>query len=108
MTVLMNPDCMDAKHRACSGDGWCEQTDQAVPCPCSCHQPRECYPCCPHPPCVAIRSARPESPVPLAYWPCCGATMQLIRTLEGFAGKETHLDSCPDTGAFLMPKTKED
>lgn len=38
MSVLVNPDCLDGKHRACSGDGWCEETDQAVPCPCDCHQ----------------------------------------------------------------------
>lgn len=37
MSILMNPDCLDLKHRACSGDGWCESTDQAVPCPCVCH-----------------------------------------------------------------------
>lgn len=57
--ILMNPDCLDGKHRACSGDGWCEEADHAVPCPCSCNQPKECYPGCPHPPCVAIRAAQP-------------------------------------------------
>lgn len=68
----------------------------------------ECYPGCPHPPCVAIRAARPDPPVPLAYFPCCGATMQLIRTLEGFAGKETHAAHCQQTVGFSVPKTKED
>lgn len=35
----MSPDCRDGnKHRSCSGDGWCEQSDQAVPCPCGCHR----------------------------------------------------------------------
>lgn len=37
MTVLMNPDCLNGAHRACSMTGWCESTDQAVPCPCVCH-----------------------------------------------------------------------
>lgn len=68
----------------------------------------EHFPLCPCGACQQIRAARPEPPVPLAYFPCCGATMQLIRTLEGFAGKETHNAHCPDTGAFLLPKTKED
>lgn len=60
MSALMSPDCRDGdKHKACAGDGWCEESDRAVPCPCECHQPKECYPGCPHPPCVAIRAARP-------------------------------------------------
>lgn len=47
MTVLMNPDCLNGAHRACSTTGWCESTDQAVPCPCVCHRldvpPTEVY-----------------------------------------------------------------
>lgn len=153
MTVLMNPDCLDGKHRACSGDGWCEQTDQAVPCPCSCHQkdreveafwqffkddianapvltaaelgehsmrshmhrndpPRadgQHYDGCPCPPCVDIRAARPEPPVPLAYLGCCSSIVRLTRTGPGtFTGIETHLPHCPDTGATFLPETKED
>lgn len=99
MSVLMNPDCLDQKHRACSGDGWCEATDQAVPCPCDCHAPKECYPGCPHPPCVSIRAARPQPPPPIAFLSCCGATVQLVRTLEGFAGTETHNAHCKETAA---------
>lgn len=60
MTVLMSPDCRDGdKHRACSGHGWCEQTDQTVPCPCGCHQPVEHYPFCPCGTCQGIRAALP-------------------------------------------------
>lgn len=59
MSVLMNPDCLDEKHRACSGDGWCDATDQAVPCPCDCHQPAEHYDQCPCGTCQGIRAARP-------------------------------------------------
>lgn len=82
MTVLMNPDCLDQKHRACSGDGWCESTDQAVPCPCVCHQ---------------LDQRVQPAPVPLAYLACCGATVTLIRTIEGlFHGRETHAEHCPD------------
>ncbi len=105
MSVLMNPDCLDGKHRACSGDGWCEETDHAVPCPCECHQPKECYPGCPHPPCVDIRAARPEPPVPLAYLGCCSSIVKLTRTSPGmFAGIETHLAHCQQAVAPFMPK----
>ena len=108
MSVLMNPDCLDGKHRSCSGDGWCEVTEQLAPCPCDCHQPKECYPDCPCGKCQQIRAAKPEPPVPLAYLGCCGATIQLQRIPGGYAGTETHHTHCPDTGATFLPKTKED
>lgn len=88
MTVLMNPDCLDQKHRACSGDGWCESTDQAVPCPCHCHQL--------------------DQPAPIGVNLCCGRTFPLTRTPDGWTGQPNHLNHCPNTGAFLMPETKED
>ena len=84
MTVLLNPDCLDGKHRACAGDGWCEESDHAVPCPCVCHQP--------------------ALPPPLAYLPCCGATVKLTRTTDGYTGTETHTSHCPHAVAFTLPK----
>ncbi|NMF27937.1 hypothetical protein [Cellulosimicrobium aquatile] len=36
-SAVVNPDCRDGKHRACSGDGWDTRTDQPAPCPCWCH-----------------------------------------------------------------------
>lgn len=33
----MNPDCRDAKHATCSGEGWDEIEDLPMPCPCECH-----------------------------------------------------------------------
>lgn len=68
----------------------------------------QCYEGCPHPPCVTIRAARPEPPVPLAWLPCCGAIVRLTRTGPGhYTGEEAHLPHCPDIGAFLLPETKE-
>lgn len=36
---LMNPDCRDGKHRACSGTAWDDERDELAACPCSCHTP---------------------------------------------------------------------
>lgn len=33
----MNPDCAVGKHHACNGDGWDMSLDEAMPCPCACH-----------------------------------------------------------------------
>lgn len=41
MSVLLSPDCLDTNHRACSGNGWCEQSENVAPCPCSCHRPAQ-------------------------------------------------------------------
>lgn len=37
MSVLINSDCSEGKHRACDGRGWDVDADQHAPCPCSCH-----------------------------------------------------------------------
>lgn len=127
MPVLMNPDCLDQKHRACSGDGWCKSTDQAVPCPCVCHRldvpPTEVYKTAPNGlnELLGYQTAPWQSPdefrtadttgplPPLAYMGCCSSIVRLTRTSPGhYTGTETHLDHCPDTGAFLLPETKED
>lgn len=34
----MNPDCSQGKHVACSGQAWDWDTDDLVPCPCTCHR----------------------------------------------------------------------
>lgn len=34
----MNPDCLDGKHPACSGDGWDFDLDEPALCTCSCHE----------------------------------------------------------------------
>lgn len=107
MTVLMNPDCLDAKHRACSGDGWCEQTDQAVPCPCECHGGpvgAEHFPLCPCGACQNVRAARPDPPVPLAWQPCCGKTLTPTPAPNGWHITNNHHTSCPHWVAFPMPK----
>ena len=36
--ILMNPECRDGKHSNCDGMGFDLQTDNYVPCPCSCHK----------------------------------------------------------------------
>lgn len=99
MSVLMNPDCLDGKHRACSGGGWCEDNDQPAPCPCECHGGpvgAEHFPGCPCGACQNVRAARPGPPVPLAWLPCCGATVTLQRTPNGYTGTETHTNHCED------------
>lgn len=68
----------------------------------------QCYDSCPCPSCVTIRAARPDPPVPLAYWPCCSAIVRLTRIgPDTYTGTTKHLDHCPDTGAFLLPENKE-
>lgn len=35
--MATNPDCAVGKHPSCSGDAWDNETDQPVPCGCTCH-----------------------------------------------------------------------
>ena len=37
MSASVSPDCRDGKHRACHGDSWDVDADQACACSCSCH-----------------------------------------------------------------------
>lgn len=37
MSATVSPDCRDSKHRACLGDSWDVDADQAGPCACECH-----------------------------------------------------------------------
>lgn len=62
MSVLMDPDCLDGKHRSCNGGGWCEATDRLAPCPCECHGGpvgTEHFPGCPCGACQNLRTLRP-------------------------------------------------
>lgn len=64
------------------------------------------YPGCYCGACQAIRAARPAPPVPLAYWPCCGATVRLTRRPGGYDAEEIHHGHCT-RGGFLLPENKE-
>lgn len=35
--IVMNPDCRDGKHQACSGQGWDISVEKLIVCPCVCH-----------------------------------------------------------------------
>jgi hypothetical protein len=37
-SIIPDPDCRDGKHASCNGSGLDLVTDQAVDCPCSCHE----------------------------------------------------------------------
>ncbi len=37
-TGPQNPDCLNGKHRACSGTAWDDDLDDLCPCGCPCHK----------------------------------------------------------------------
>lgn len=38
-TDLIDPDCVEGKHKACPGWTWSSRQDRAVVCECACHEP---------------------------------------------------------------------
>lgn len=90
--------CFHGRHGLCDGCGCAhhaaEARARAIPYTGPKYGDGEHYDGCPCGRCQAIRGARDPGPLPIAFLPCCGASLKLTRTADGYAGTETHLDHC--------------